>query len=74
MKSVHLGRNETPEMEKQFGLCFGKLPAEELYVAKNDPYQLKYVASNPDYPEINQEFSRRLMADLKDARDPRVLG
>ena len=41
MKSVHLGRNETPEMEKQFGLCFGKLPAEELYVVKKDLYQLK---------------------------------
>ena len=34
----------------------------------------KNVASNPDYPEINQEFSRRLMADLKGARELRIAG
>ncbi len=73
-KSVILGGRETPEMKKQFELCFGKRPAEELYVVKNDPYQLTNVAGNPEYAQVKKELADRLMSVLKGAQDPRVVG
>ncbi len=51
--------------------CFAKRPADELYDLKNDPDQLKNVASEPAYLEILKNLSDRLTADLTASGDPR---
>ena len=57
-----------------FELAFGMRPAEELYDLKNDPNQLNNVADDNQYTEVKAELQRQLMKELKQTKDPRVLG
>ena len=55
-------------------VAFAKRPAEELYNLKNDPDQIKNLALDPAFAAQTKEFSTRLLAILRDAKDPRVTG
>lgn len=57
-----------------FDFAVGRRPAEELYDSRNDPYQVKNVADDPDYRSERKQLSRRLMKVLKSTGDPRVTG
>ena len=59
---------------RYFELAFAKRPAEELYELTGDPGQLSNLAGNPDYAEIKQRLSRRLMNYLTATSDPRARG
>jgi arylsulfatase A-like enzyme len=54
--------------------AFGKRPAEELYDLREDPDQVKNLAGESGYAEIQEKMAQRLMGVLKEAGDPRVTG
>ena len=55
-------------------LAFGKRPAEELYVLKDDPHQMKNVAGTKGFEAIQTEMREQLFAHLERTNDPRVIG
>ncbi|MDA0350407.1 MAG: sulfatase [Verrucomicrobia bacterium] len=55
-------------------LSFGKHPAEELYVLKDDPHQMKNVAGSGKYQAMKNSLRRQLFDHLKETKDPRVVG
>ncbi|WP_111707832.1 sulfatase family protein [Lutibacter citreus] len=65
---------ETPKYQKYFDYAFGMRPKEELYKISNDPHQINNLAQNPKYRKIKEELHNRLMAELKETKDPRVMG
>jgi len=52
--------------------AFALRPGEELYALKSDPDQLRNVADDPQFAEVRQELSGRLMKALRESGDPRV--
>jgi arylsulfatase A-like enzyme len=73
-KDVLLKRRNDPSMARLFELACGRRPAEELYDLRRDPEELKNVAGDPAYAEVQQKLVATLMAELKQTKDPRVLG
>jgi N-sulfoglucosamine sulfohydrolase len=67
-------RDTDAEHGRLYDLSFGKRPAEELYDLRKDPDQLQNVASDPEYAETKNELEARLMGELRETRDPRVVG
>jgi N-sulfoglucosamine sulfohydrolase len=49
-----------------------KRPAEELYDLREDPHQIKNLAADPAHAETLDKLRTQLMAELKDAADPRL--
>ncbi len=54
--------------------AFGLRPAEELYDLRRDADQVRHVADAPAYAEVRKELADRLMAVLREAEAPRVIG
>ena len=69
---------ETPSTKQQFPreyeLCFGKRPAEELYHVPSDPDQVNNVASSPDFADVRAQHRLRLEGILRRDGDPRIQG
>ncbi|MBX9787603.1 MAG: sulfatase [Pirellulales bacterium] len=65
---------EEPGVREQYELCFGKRPAEELYDLLSDPGQMKNVAGEPAYAEVQARLSNQLESELRALGDPRVDG
>jgi arylsulfatase A-like enzyme len=59
---------------RAWDLAFAKRPAEELYDLRQDPGQLTNVADRPEYADARRRLSEQLLAELRAAGDPRVLG
>lgn len=59
---------------REYQLCFGKRPAEELYKIADDPGNVKNLADDPAYQEIKKELAGKLEAHLKKTGDPRMEG
>jgi hypothetical protein len=57
-----------------FELGFGKRPAEEIYDLRKDPAELRNLAVDPAYSAVKTKLSAELERQLRDWRDPRVLG
>jgi uncharacterized sulfatase len=55
-----------------FALCFGKRPADELYVVGDDPDQVKNVAA--EKPEVVEKLRTDMDSYLEKAADPRAEG
>jgi len=62
------------QFPKQYGLCYGKRPGEELYDLKKDPYQLSNVAGGAGYKAAKQQLRGRLEGYLRKTGDPRIEG
>ena len=54
--------------------AFGKRPAEELYVLKDDPHQMNNVAGTTGFETIQADLRQQLFDHLKRTQDPRVVG
>ena len=63
---------ETPEWKPYWNYAFAKRPGEELYDLRNDPDYLVNVAEKPEYAEIRQNLSERLINVLTETNDPRI--
>ena len=57
-----------------FDLAFSRRPEFELYDLEKDPDQIENVAKNPEYTQVLNELSMRLMKQLRETKDPRVIG
>lgn len=73
-KDYILAHKDDPELKKYFDLCIAKRPADELYDLRKDPYQLHNVADDPKYSLPLKSLKDRLMMELRETGDPRVLG
>ena len=67
-------KNRNPETEKYYQFAFGKRPSEELYDIKNDPFQMKNLAADPEFLETKKQLNKELMDVLISTGDPRVTG
>jgi N-sulfoglucosamine sulfohydrolase len=63
-------RNDTA-VKPLFALGFGKRPAEELYVLKDDPYNIHNRANDAGLAPAKKELSARLATWMKEGNDPR---
>ena len=57
-----------------FDIAFTARPEFELYDLKSDPDQMTNVAANSDYAKVLRELTDRMMNELRDTGDPRVIG
>jgi anti-sigma factor RsiW len=57
-----------------FELGFGKRPAEEIYDLRKDSAELRNLASDPAHAAVKARLAAELERQLKEWRDPRVLG
>lgn len=65
--------NETG-MKPFFDLCFGKVPAEELYNKNEDPYMIQDLAGDPGHEDKLAELRQKLDNYLEITNDPRHQG
>jgi N-sulfoglucosamine sulfohydrolase len=63
-----------PANKRYFDFAFGRRPAEELYDLRNDPHQIKNLATDPAYAASRKLLSKRLLSILKKNGDPRFRG
>jgi arylsulfatase A-like enzyme len=61
------------EVQNAFDLGFGKRPQEELYDLRADPHYMNNLAGDVAYTAPKQELHERLMALLREQKDPRVV-
>ena len=73
-KTFMVEHRDDPRVANLFELGFGKRPAEELYEPRNDPGQLRNLASDAKFEAIHKKLSAELAIELKRLKDPRVLG
>jgi arylsulfatase A-like enzyme len=70
---IWLHRDE-PAVEPFYAAAFGKRPAEELYDLEADPDQRRNVADVQTYHAAKKDLSARLIAELTETGDPRLVG
>lgn len=56
-----------------YRLSFGLRPAEELYLVREDPDNVKNVAKDPQYAEAKRKLRERMEEMLRGEGDPRML-
>ena len=62
------------QLRRLHALSFGLRPAEELYDLQADPWQIKNVASDPNYLAHANRLRARLIKRLAETNDPRQTG
>ena len=62
------------QFPREFDLCFGKRPLEELYDVRNDPWQVKNLAADPAFASAKEKMWKQLEDRLRSTGDPRVAG
>jgi N-sulfoglucosamine sulfohydrolase len=73
-KTLILQRHRENAADPYWALCFGKRPQEELYHVRNDPDQVKNLASDANHAATLQSLKEQLWQELTQQEDPRVLG
>ena len=74
-KSYMIDRKDQNDVNQNlFQLSFGKRQNEELYAINNDPDQLINLANDQSFFEIKSELKSKLMDQLKESNDPRIVG
>lgn len=59
---------------REFALCYGKRPLEELYDVRADPEQVRNLAADPRYAAVKERLWGELRAYLEQTGDPRIAG
>ena len=57
-----------------FALAFEKRPEEQLYDIQSDPFCLHNLATTPEYGAVKVRLRERLLQELTQQGDPRMLG
>lgn len=63
---------DAPSVKPLYDLAFAKRPAEELYVLRDDPHQMRNVADDPDRAATTARLREQLMQELEATGDPRA--
>lgn len=72
-KAWLVGARNDPEWKGLYTAVYGKRPREELYDLKTDPHQMKNVAAEPIYAGQRADLEARLLMELKETGDPRLV-
>lgn len=59
---------------REYELCFGKRPLEELYDVRNDPSQVRNLAQQPEFATVKERMWKQLRQRLESSGDPRIKG
>ena len=59
--------------KKDFDHAYGKRPMYELYDLKKDPHQMNNVAKDSAYAKVVKELREKLMNELEETGDPRLV-
>jgi N-sulfoglucosamine sulfohydrolase len=59
---------------REFALCYGKRPLEELYDVRLDPEEVRNLAADPGYAKVKEKLWRELRSYLEQTGDPRMAG
>jgi uncharacterized sulfatase len=73
-KTHMLSREIAGRYPRQYDLCFGRRPAEELYDMARDPDQVDNIAGEAASEAVKKELAGRLEAYLRQTGDPRLEG
>lgn len=73
-KTEVLQTRTDPTRHHYWELCFGKRVREELYAVEMDNACLHNLAKSPEYLEMRDALSRRLLQALQEQEDPRMFG
>jgi arylsulfatase A-like enzyme len=73
-KAWMVKHRDEQEYQMHWRLGFEKRPEEELYDLRKDHDYLNNVAADPNYDQVKQELSSKLVGILKSTEDPRVIG
>ncbi len=65
---------QDPEIARNYALCYGKRPEEELYDSIQDPFQMQNLADDPAYAETKKQLRAELEKYLHATNDPRIAG
>lgn len=71
-KAWMIENREKSEVAEAYHLGFGKRPASELYVLKDDPDQMRNRSGEESLAEIENSLREQLLEELTSAEDPRV--
>ncbi len=72
-KAWLVGVRNDPQWKEHFQWVYGKRPREELYDLREDPNQTKNVAAVEKYAKVRSELEQRLLNELKQTGDPRLV-
>ncbi|WP_254507018.1 sulfatase family protein [Anatilimnocola floriformis] len=72
-KAWLVGVRNDPQWKDHFTAVYGKRPREELYDLKSDPDQMKNVAADEKYAKTRAQLEERLLKELKETGDPRLV-
>jgi N-sulfoglucosamine sulfohydrolase len=72
-KAWLVGVRNDPQWKDHFTAIYGKRPREELYDLKTDPQQMKNVATDAAYAKTRAALEERLLKELKETCDPRMV-
>ena len=72
-KAWLVGVRNDPQWKAHFDWVYGKRPREELFDLRSDPHQTKNVASSADYALTRAQLEKRLLDELRQTGDPRML-
>ena len=67
-------KDQDESIARNYKLCYGKRPEEELYDCAKDPYQMVNLANAPEHAEAKKRLGTELTRYLVGAKDPRALG
>ena len=59
-KTYMIDHQDDPKVKKLFQMAFGKLPADELYDMKNDPFEMENVIEQSDNSKVLQQLQSEL--------------
>lgn len=62
------------EMKRNYRLCFGLRPEEELYEIASDPHQVNNLAHHPEFAAQKRQLSESLNQYMRATDDPRAVG
>lgn len=73
-KNYMIANRDAPDVQPLYELAFGKRPAEELYAVKDGYACICNIADDEAYSKERQALWERMARELRDQKDPRMLG
>lgn len=71
-KAWIVANRDLPDVKPFYDRAFGKRPAEELYLLKDDPHQMNNLAGDARHATAKDALAKKLAAVMTATRDPRL--